>query len=132
MLEGIEITVYGKDAAAADRLATIGGGVSVAAAAETPLTVAAAIQFGYLVYMRADCIAAGTTAGVWTLRRGVAGSTALLLQMPVAAAPVGTSYCWPFPVPWKSNAQGGQFTIQPSVATMGTWIFHVNGFHSST
>lgn len=132
MLEGVPITVYGKDAAAVNRLETIGGAVSVAAAAETPLTVASANEFAYLVYMRADCTTAGTTAGFWTLRRGVAGSTALLLQMPVAAAPVGTSYCWPFPVPWKSNAQGGQITVQPSVATMGTWIFTVNGFHSST
>ena len=55
----------------------------------------------------------------------------LNLQMPVAAAPVGTSYCWPFPVPWKTVAKGDVFTIQPSVATMGTWAFIINGFASS-
>lgn len=132
MLEGITITVYSRNAARANRLATIGGAVSVAAAVETPLTVASANEFGYLVYMRADCTAAGTTAGTWTLENGVAGATLLVLPMPVAAAPIGTSYCWPFPVPWKTANTGGQFTITPSVATMGTWIFTVNGFHSST
>jgi hypothetical protein len=131
MLEGVPITVYGNDAAAAKRLITIGGAVSVAAAAETPLTASSASEFGYLVYMRADCTVAGTTAGAWSLNIKVGGATVLLLQMPVAAAPVGTSYCWPFPVPWKTTGQGDQFSITPSVATMGTWIFCVNGFYSS-
>jgi hypothetical protein len=131
MLEGIEVTVYGKDAAEADRLITIGGSVIVAAAAETLLTAASANQFGYLVYMRADCTVASTTGGNWSLRLGAAGPVILILQQPVVAAPVGSSYCWPFPVPWKTTAKGGQFTVQPSVATMGTWQFYVNGFHSS-
>lgn len=131
MLEGIEVTVYGNDAAHANRLMTIGMGVAVAAAAETPITVASAQEFGYLVYMRADCTVAGTTAGFWNLNIGVAGTNVIDFQMPVAAAPVGTSYCWPFPVPWKTTAKGGQFTITPSVATMGTWVFIVNGFLSS-
>lgn len=131
MLEGVSLTVYGNDAAAMNRLRTIGGAVSVAAAAETPLTVAAANEFGYLVYMRADCTVVGVTAGTWALNIKLAGATVLLLQMPVVAVPVGTSYCWPFPVPWKTTGQGDQFTITPSVATMGTWLFTVNGFHSS-
>jgi hypothetical protein len=131
MLEGVPVTIYGNDAAAANRLGTIGNSVTVAAAAETAITSSSNREFGYLVYMRADCTVAGTTAGVWTLKDGAAGNVLLNLQMPVAAAPVGTSYCWPFPVPWKTSAQGGQFTLTPSVATMGTWVFIVNGFYSS-
>lgn len=131
MIEGVGNTVYGSEAAHAARLATIGGAVSVAAAAETPLTVARANEFGYLVYMRADCTVAGTTGGTWTLRIAVAGATVLILQMPVVAALVGTSYCWPFPCPWKTGAVNSQFSVQPSVATMGTWIFVCNGFNSS-
>ncbi len=131
MLEGIENTVYGNDAAAANRLITIGGSVAVAAAAETPITVGSANEFGYLVYMRADCTVVSTTAGTWSLRRQVGGPVVLILQQPVVVAPVGSSYCWPFPVPWKTIAKGDQFSIQPSVATMGTWQFFVNGFHSS-
>ena len=132
MLEGIPITVYGKEASKAGRLATIGGAVSVAAAAETLITAVSANEFGYLVYMRADCTIAGTTAGTWALRDGAGGNVCLLLQMPVAAAPIGTSYCWPFPVPWKTNDRGKQFTITPSAATLGTWLFTTNGFYSST
>ena len=132
MLEGIPSTAYGKEAPDAGRLATIGGAVSVAAAAETPITVSSAHEFGYLVYMRADCTVAGTTAGTWALGLTVGGAAVLRLQMPVAAAPVGTSYCWPFPVPWKTAKLGDQFTITPSVATLGTWLFTVNGFYSST
>lgn len=131
MLEGIEVTAYGNDAPAANRLRTIGGSVAMAAAAETLLTVASANEFGYLVYMRADCTVASTTAGTWSLRLQAASAVVLILQQPVVAAPVGSSYCWPFPVPWKTLAKGDQFTIQPSVATMGTWQFFVNGFHSS-
>lgn len=131
MLEGVPVTVYGNDAAAMARLATIGQAVSVSAAAETPLTISSPSEFGYLVYMRADCTVAGTTAGFWTLAIKNGGTHVLNLQMPVAAAPIGTSYCWPFPVPWKTTGQGDQFTIMPSVATMGTWIFVVNGFYSS-
>jgi len=131
MLEGINITVFGDDAAAAERLRTIGGAVAVAAAAETAFTTAVARKFGYLTYLRADCTIAGTTAGTWNLRLAAAGTSVLLLQMPIPAAPVGTSYCWPFPVPWKTDAQGAQFTLTPSVATMGTWVFICNGFLSS-
>lgn len=131
MLEGVSLTVYGKDAADVNRLRTIGGAVSIAAADETPLTVANLNEFGYLVYMRADCTVVGVTGGTWALRDAGLGTLLLLLQMPVLAVPIGTSYCWPFPVPWKTSAQNGQFTITPSVATMGTWLFTVNGFYSS-
>lgn len=131
MLEGIETTVYGNDAAAAGRLRTIGGAVLVAAAVETAFTVASGLEFGYLTYLRADCTIAGTTAGTWNLRLKAAGTSVLLLQMPIPAAPVGTSYCWPFPVPWKTDTVGAQFTLTPSVATMGTWAFICNGFLST-
>lgn len=131
MLEGLTQTIYGRDAAHANRLMTIGGAVSVAAAAETALTVASPNEFGYLTYMRCDCTVASTTPGTWRLRIGAGGATVLYFQQPVTAAVVGSSYCWPFPVPWKTGAQGGQFTIEPSVATMGTWLFIVNGFYSS-
>ena len=131
MLEGIEVTAYGNAAPAANRLITVGGSVAIAAAAETALTVTSANEFGYLVYMRADCTVVSTTGGTWSLRRALGGAVVLMLQQPVLVAPVGSSYCWPFPVPWKTVAKGDVFTIQPSVATMGTWQFFVNGFHSS-
>ena len=131
MLEGVTQTVYGNDAAAMNRLATAGSAGNVAAAVETGLTTGSAFEFGYLVYMRADCLVAGTTGGFWQLRANFAGGVLLNLRMPVVAAPVGTSYCWPFPVPWKTPNKNDTFTIQPSVATMGTWAFIVNGFYSS-
>jgi len=112
-------------------LLTVGQAVSVAAAVETALSVINANRFGYLLEVEAICVVAGTTAGTWNLRDGVAGTSRLLLQQPVAVSVVGTRYCWAFPMPWKTNAQSGQFTIQPSAATLGTWIFLVNGFHSS-
>jgi uncharacterized membrane protein YdfJ with MMPL/SSD domain len=131
MLEGVTNTVYGNDAAHAKRLATVGGRVTISAAVETTLTVASTNEYGYLTYMRADCTVVGTTGGIWSLRIGLAGTVVLLLTMPIPAAAVGTSYCWPFPVPWKTTSQGGVFSITPNVATMGTWAFHANGFHSS-
>ncbi len=131
MLEGVSLTVYGNDAAAIGRMGTAGSAGNVAAAVETGLSTSSANEFGYLVYMRADCLVAGATAGYWELRAAVAGAVLLNLQMPVVAAPAGTSYCWPFPVPWKTPAKGDVFTITPSVATMGTWAFIVNGFYSS-
>lgn len=132
MLEGIPVTAYGKPIPNLNRLITLGGAVSVAAAAETALTAASANEYSYLCYMRADCTVLGVTGGTWALALNAGGGAALLLQMPVLAVPVGTSYCWPFPVPWKSPVRNAQFTITPSVATMGTWLFTVNGFHSAT
>ncbi len=131
MLEGITQTAYSTTAPRAPRLMTIGGRVSVAAAAETPITTGVVNLYGYLTYMRADCTVASTTAGYWILRDGVANTVLLHLSQPVTAAVVGSSYCWPFPVPWKTHDQADQFTIEPSVATMGTWQFIVNGFLSS-
>lgn len=112
-------------------LLTIGQGVSVAAAAETALSTANANRFGYLLSLEAICTVAGAAAGTWNLRAGVAGTSRLLLRQPITVSVVGTRYCWSFPFPWKTDAKGGQFTIEPSAATLGTWIFFVNGFHSS-
>jgi hypothetical protein len=132
MLEGVLNTSYGKPIPDLKRLITLGGAVSVAAAAETILTASSNEEYAYLCYMRADCIIAGTTAGAWDFHTTAGGATILLLQMPVAAAPIGTSYCWPFPVPWKTPSRFNVFTVTPSVATMGTWMFTCNGFYSST
>ena len=112
-------------------LLTIGGVVSVAAAAETPITIANANRFGYLLHLEAICLVASTTPGNWELRVDTGVTTRLLLQQPVTASVIGTRYCWAFPFPWKTTAQGDVFTIEPSVATMGTWAFFANGFHSS-
>jgi hypothetical protein len=131
MLEGIEHTIYGSEASEATRLVTLGNSVSVAAAIETPLTDTKAFEFGYLVYMRADCTVVGTTAGYWKLRCGIGAAPVLHLQQALPAAPVGSSLCWPFPVPWKNAHRADIFTLEPSVATMGTWIFIVNGFYST-
>ena len=131
MLEGILKTAYGQQIPNTGRLFAIGGAVSVAAAAETALTIPSANEFGYLCYLRADCIILGVTGGTWELHLAAGGAGVMHLQMPVVAVPVGTSYCWPFPVPWKTTAKNGQFTLTPSVATMGTWMFTLNGFRSS-
>ena len=112
-------------------LATPGGAVSIAAAAAVAVSIANANRFGYLQHMEAICTVAGTTAGNWILRDMTAGATLLLLQQPVAVSVVGTRYCWAFPFPWKTQGQGDVFTVEPSAATLGTWVFFVNGFHSS-
>lgn len=130
MLEGIPITVYGRDAAHANRLRTINNSVTISAAAETPITVASANEYSYLTYMRADCVQAGaSTAGYWSLRDGVGGTVILILYLPNVT--LGSSYCWPFPVPWKTAQPNARFTLEPSIGTMGTWQVIVNGFHSS-
>ena len=112
-------------------LQTVGGAVSVAAAAETNLTVVNAGRKGYLLQLEAIATVAATAAGTWTLRDSVGGTTLLILQQPDAAAAVGTRYVWCFPMPWKTAGRGDQFTIEPSAATLGTWLFHVNGFYSA-
>lgn len=132
MLEGVPLSVYSDAANVRPRLLTPGGSVAIAAAVETAITVADAFRFGYLSLMEAICTVASTTAGTWTLRDALAGATLLVLHQPVTVSVVGTRYCWAYPVPWKSATLGGIFTIQPSVATMGTWQFHVNGFRSRT
>jgi len=113
-------------------LLTIGGAVSVAAAAETPITSVLAGNFGYLLELEAICTIASTGAGTWTLRSGVGLTIRLVLQQPINPSVVGTRYCWAFPMPWKTDLAGGQFTITPSAATLGTWIFFANGMYSST
>lgn len=113
-------------------LFTVGGGVAIAGAAETAITVVDALQFGYLLTLNAICTVQGTTGGTFTLRDGAAGTTLLVLQQPLAPAPLGTSLCWIFPHPWKTNAINKAFTIQHSVATLGTWVWYANGHRSTT
>lgn len=131
MLEGIVQTTYGEQASTRPRLMTPGGGVAIGNAVETAISVADAVRFGYLFLLEAICTVAPTTAGTWTLRDEVAGGILLVLQQPELAAGVGRQRNFPFPVSWKTGAKGGQFTIQNSVATMGTWSWTVNGFQSS-
>jgi hypothetical protein len=131
MLEGISNTVYELGATTRPRLFTPGGAVSIANATETAISTVDANRFAYLVTLEAICTVAGTTAGGWTLRDGVGGNTLLALQQPVAAAAVGTRYCWSFPVPWKTNAINKAFSIQGSVATLGTWLWLCNGMLST-
>lgn len=132
MLEGIVQTVYSETAAARPRLQTPGGAVSIGNAVETAISVVDAARFGYLVNLTLMCTAVSTTAGTWTLRDGAGGNVLQVIPQPVTAAVVGTKYCFCFPSPWKTNAINKAFTIQGSVATMGTWTFLVNGFMSST
>lgn len=132
MLEGIVQTVYSEVASVRPRLATPGGGVSIANAVETAISTVDAARFGYLTNLTIICTATSTTAGTWTLRDGMGGGTLLVIPQPVTVAIVGTKYCFCFPVPWKTNAINKAFTIQGSVATMGTWTFLCNGMLSST
>jgi len=132
MLEGLTQSVYSDAANVRPRLLTPGGAVTIVAAADTSISVADAARFGYLSALEAVCTVAGTTAGTWTLRFNPGTVTLLVLQQPITTAVIGTRYCWSFPVPWKTGAIGGGFAILNSVATMGTWVWHVNGFHSRT
>lgn len=132
MLEGVAQTIYSESANVRPRLLTPGGAVDIAGAVETAISTIDLNRFGYLSLLEATCLVAGTTAGSWTLRLGIAGTTALLLPQPIATSVVGTRYCWAFPVPWKTDAVGGQFTIQASAATLGTWRWLCNGFRSRT
>lgn len=125
------LTVFSELLPVRPPLLTVGQAVSVAAAVETALSVVNAGRFGYMERIEAICTVASTTAGTWNLRTGMGGTSRLLLQQPALASAPSNRYIWEFPTPWKTDAQGGQFSIQPSVATMGTWIFLVNGFHSS-
>lgn len=132
MIEGVTNTVYSDAANIRPRLMTVGGAVSIAGAAETALNVVDANRFGYLTLLEAVCTVAGTTAGTWTLRNRVGGSTLLVLQQPITTSVVGTRYCWAFPVPWKTEFVNNSFSIQGSAATLGTWVFLCNGFMSAT
>lgn len=134
MLEGVDNTAYSDIAPLRPRLLTPGGALTLAGAAETALTVPNVRRFGYLFLLEAVCTVAGTTAGTWTLRDDLAasgGAVLVILQQPVAAAAVGTKYCWAFPVAWKSRLQNTAFTIQANAATLGTWVFLCNGFNSA-
>lgn len=112
-------------------LATVGGGLDYSGAVLTAMTVADATRFGYLLYLSACCLVAGTTQGDWTLRNS-GGATLVVLRQPFDTPSPGVELCWPFPHPWKTALVNQTFTIQGSVATMGTWRFIANGFRSAT
>lgn len=113
----------------ARKLATIGGAVAVSGTAETPLTAvdAALVLKGALYRLEAVCTVAATTAGFWTLRGSTGGTALIILHNGSAASAVGTRLVWEFPVPWNVDSVLGFFTVEPSVATLGTWQFTVNG-----
>lgn len=131
MLEGQVQTIYSEQAPTRPRLLTPGGSVSIGGAVETAISVADVLRFGYIALLETICTVTSLTVGTWTFRNGLTGTTLLILQQPVALESPGQRYIWTFPVPWKTAAIGGQFTIQNSVATMGTWAWHINGFMSS-
>ena len=132
MMEGIVQSVYSEVATQRPRLLTPGGAVSIGGVVETAISTVDAARFGYMANLTIICTVASTTAGTWTLRNAAGGTTLLVIPQPVAVSIVGTKYCMCFPAPWKTNAINAAFTIQGSVATLGTWTFLVNGFMSST
>lgn len=111
-------------------LFTSGGGLDYSGAALTSLTVSSVNYFAYMLYLQAWCITAGTTQGDWTIRDDV-GATKVKLRQPFDTPSPGQELCWAFPHPWKTNTNNGNFTIQGSVGTMGTWRFIANGFLST-
>lgn len=112
-------------------LQTVAGGLDYSGAALTNLTVTGgANRFAYMLYLSAFCIVAGTTQGNWTLS-DTSLSTFPNLRQPFDTPSPGQELCFPFPHPWKTGSKGDTFTIQGSVATMGTWRFIANGFLSA-
>lgn len=109
----------------AAKLATVGGVVAVTGATEQ--TIAGDLNLRSALYsLEAVCTVAATTAGFWDLRAVPAG--AVLVRLPLgAAAAVGTRIVWNFPVPWVALPTMQAFSLQPSVATLGTWQFIANG-----
>ena len=113
-------------------LATVGGLVAgIAAAAETALSVLDAARFAYLTDIWMVCTAAGTTAGTFTIRSSVGGTSVFFIPQPYPTVAIGTAIDMHFDQPWKTPFINRAFSIQPSVATMGTWSVLVGGFYSS-
>ena len=112
----------------AAKLYPIGGSVAVSGTAEAPLTVVDPSQAlkGALFRVEAVCTVAATTAGYWELRNTTGGTVLLNLHLGAAAA-IGTQRVWEFDVPLLNPNVLSVFTVKPSVATLGTWQFTVNG-----
>jgi hypothetical protein len=95
----------------------------------------------YLQALEATCTTANTTTGYWDILNsripgppgsGVRVVTKLYLYKTVT---VGDVIRWEFPTaflsaPVAAGAWSESFAIQPSVATLGTWIFVAYGFES--
>lgn len=113
----------------ARKLATIGGAVAVSGTTEQALTAVdgALVLKGTLFSLEAVCTVAATTGGNWILRGSTGGTALIILHNGSAASAVGTRIVWNFPVPWNVDNVLGIFTVQPSVGTLGTWQFTVNG-----
>lgn len=88
--------------------------------------------FTYVTLIQMICQAASTTATTWQLRRATGGAVIMNVMQPIAIAPVGTVFNFPFDQPFKSLLQNGNITMQQLQATGGTWSAYVNGFYSST
>lgn len=119
-------TVPPETAGASSPLATPGGRVVVAAGLETAISTLVASQTGYLKRLQAICTVAGAATGFITLRDSAGGATLIIIEVPVVAAPGGLIIV-DFPIPARS-AVGGAFTVQHSVAGLGTWNYFVNGY----
>ncbi len=113
----------------APKLLTPGGAALVTGAAEVEISVVdpGSQVRGVLFRIDAVCVVAATTAGVWTLRGALAGSELLELYLGAASAAIGTRLSWEFPIPWRAESAIDVFTIQQSVATLGSWRFTCNG-----
>lgn len=119
------------------------GGTSITnTVTETAISTADASKFGYLCMIHGICTVIGTNAAIatWTLKDGAAGTTLWVFDVAINS-PVGSTLnnvgaapnAGPitFAVPLKTNAINKSYTMTASVATLGTWRFHVNGFLST-
>lgn len=111
-----------------DKLLPIGGSVAVSGNVEVPLTVlSSSLRLKAALFrIEAVCTVAATTAGYWELRNTLVADTILNLHLGAATA-IGTRLIWEFPVPLIAPTVLTQFSVKPSVATLGTWQFIVNG-----
>jgi hypothetical protein len=95
----------------------------------------------YLQALEATCTAANTTTGYWSILNSrlpvpAAGGVRVVTKLYLhKTATIGDVIRWEFPTPFLSaSAAAGaieeSFAIQPSVGTLGTWIFVAYGFES--
>lgn len=103
---------------------------SVAAAAETAITIASGGEYAFLLSLSLICRVASTTIGTWALKDAMGGTERIRIPQNVAVAAPGTRIQFDFDMPLYTNAQGAQFSLTPSVVTMGTWDVITNGFYS--
>ena len=115
-------------------IAQANGGVSVSAAAETPITTAVALYHQYLLRLTATCIGTvlggAVNGGSWSLKNGTGGTVIGYLPQPYGSPSLGQQFVWEFPVPHKTSSTAQAFTITPSSTFLGTWLFMANGYRS--